>query len=112
MTQTTGFKTDNQGAYIEKDPQAELDYTIDWTDWLVPNDEISTSTWEFQTITGDSSPLTQYDTSYINTVSDRTTVYVAGGTAGRSYRVTNTITTTAGLTDQRYFRIFVRDRTL
>lgn len=112
MTQLTGFKLDNQGAYIEKDPEAELDYTIDWTDWMVPNDEISTSTWSFQTFAGDAAPLTEYDSSYINAVSDRTTVYISGGTSGRSYRVTNTITTVSGLTDQRYFRLFLRDRTL
>lgn len=74
-----------------KDAQAVLDYTIDWSDWLV-SDAISTSAWEAATgITIDS------DTNTGTTA----TVWLSGGTAGQKYAVTNTIVTAAARTEQR-----------
>jgi hypothetical protein len=31
--------------YATKDPNSDLDYAINWGDWLVGTDTISTSTW-------------------------------------------------------------------
>lgn len=111
MTQLTGFKKDAIGSYIEKDPQSVLDYTIDWTDWLINNDALSTMTWTISTISGDASPLAK-TSDLIDLSTNKTTIYVSGGTANNNYRVTCRITTDAGLTEERYFRIFVRDRSL
>lgn len=109
MTQTTGYKTDNIGSYIVKDPDSTLDYSVDWGEWLVEGDTLTNSTWTIQTISGDASPMTQ-TTSAVQS-SGKATVWLTAGTAGNNYRITNTIETAAGLTDERYFRIFVRDRT-
>lgn len=108
MTQTTGFRTDNIGSYIVKDPDSYLDYSIDWSDWLNSGDGILSSTWTIQAITDDANPIT---TDNNLTTTSSATVWLSGGTTGNNYRITNTITTAAGLTDERYFRIFIKDRT-
>ena len=85
---------------FEKDANAVLDYTIDWTLWL-DSDTISTSVWSADSgITIDSSS------------SDTTsaTVWLSGGTAGTVYMVTNRITTAAGRTDDRRLLIRVVDK--
>lgn len=75
-----------------KDPDALLDYQVDWSAWLVDGDTIASSTWEVQ------SGLTlETDASSTTTA----TAWLSGGTAGATYRVTNRITTAAGLTDDR-----------
>jgi len=112
MTQITGFRKDNKGSYIEKDPDSELDYTIDWSDWLDSGDDIVASTWDLELITDDEAPLDEYQGSAYVSLTKKAVVYLSGGTAGFNYRVTNTVTTRANLTDQRYFRVFVKDRSL
>jgi len=109
MATLTGFVKDNEGSFIEKDPGAKLNYTIDWTDWMPESDTISTSTFTLQTISGDAAPLVNH-TSSINVY--KTSVTISGGTAGKIYRVTNTITLGSGLIDKRYFRLKVVARTL
>lgn len=109
MATLTGFVKDNEGSYIDKDPGAKLNYSIDWTDWMPQSDTISTSTWTLETISGDAAPLVNHSTS-INTY--KTTVTISGGTAGKIYKVTNTITLGSGLIDKRYFRLKVVARTL
>ena len=57
MANLTGFKRDNQGAFIEKHPNANLQYGLDFTDYLSSGDAISSATVAIETITGDSAPL-------------------------------------------------------
>jgi hypothetical protein len=111
MTQLTGFRTDREGAYIVKDPQAELDYSIDWSDWIDSGDAINSSVWTVETVTGDTNNLDNYQDSY-SAGTSITTVWLRRGTLGNNYRVTNRITTANGLKDERYFRVFVKDRTV
>lgn len=83
-----------------KDPDAVLDYSFDWSAWLV-SDTISTSTWTAGTgITIDSNSST-------TTV---TTVWLSGGTASVAYTVTNRIVTAASRTDDRSLTINVEQR--
>lgn len=85
---------------FEKDPNAVLDYEIDWSTWL-GTDTISSSSWTVDAgITEDS------DTSTTTT----STVWLSGGTAGKTYTVTNRIATAAGRTDDRSIEIIVRDK--
>ena len=84
-----------------KDPDAILDYTVDWTDWLNDGtpDTIIASTWTAEagiTIDSDSNTLTT------------ATVILSGGTLGEVYTVTNRIVTDQGLQDER--SIFIRMR--
>jgi len=84
-----------------KDPDAVLDYTVDWSDWLATSEVISTSAWSVGAgITQDSSVKT--DTTAI--------VWLSGGTAGTDYQATNRITTDGGRTDDRTITIMVRER--
>jgi hypothetical protein len=85
----------------EKDPNAVLDYVIDWgSKWLEAGDEISTSIWTVPTgITKDSDSKT----------TTTTTIWLSGGTDGESYDIVNRIVTTGGRTDDRTITIIVRE---
>ena len=109
MATITGFLRDNDGVYIPKDTEAILTYTLDWTDWLTNGETISSSIYTVETISGDADPLTKVSQSNSTTA---TTVKISGGTQGKIYRVYNTIITSGGLTERRYFRIKVETRSL
>jgi hypothetical protein len=87
---------------MRKDSQAVLDYSVDWTEWL-DGDTIATSSW---TVAGDAD-LTITASSFSGGVA---TVWLSGGSTGKSYRVTNKITTAQGRTDRRSITITVEDR--
>jgi hypothetical protein len=109
MATLTGFYKDNEGSIIDKDTEAALVYKIDWSDWLLGDDTISSSSWTLETISGDSDPLT---TAGNTTGEQLTDITLQGGTSGNIYKVYNTITTASGVTDRRYFRVKVVDRSL
>jgi hypothetical protein len=109
MTTLTGFQADRDGAFIDKDPEATLDYTIDWTNWMPASDTISTSSFAITSPAGDSDPITVDSNSNTNY---KATAVLTGGTAGNIYTVTNTIVTTNNITDRRFFRVTVKARSL
>ena len=74
-----------------KDPEAVLDYEINWTDWL-NGDTISTSAWTVP------SGLTEDSNSKTTT---HAKVWLSSGTAGQTYAVGNKIVTTGLRTDER-----------
>jgi hypothetical protein len=83
----------------DKDPNAILDYSIDWSDWL-DTDEISTSTWTVPT------GITKTSESNTTTVA---TIWLSGGTAGTTYTLLDRITTTGGRTMDQTFKIYVKE---
>lgn len=84
-----------------KDPSEVLDYDVDWSNWLATGETISTSSFVVTAgITIDS------DTND-STIAK---VWLSSGTAGNSYTVTNTITTSASRTAERSFVIDVQER--
>lgn len=85
---------------FSKDPVAILDYSINWEDWL-QGDRILTSSWSVP------SGITSAGDAFSSTTS---TVLIAGGTAGTSYSIYNTITTIAGRTEKRTIKINAVDR--
>jgi len=109
MTQLTGFKTDRIGSYIEKDPQAKLDYTMDWSDWLPSGDPLQSAEWRVSTVTNDTANVIIHSNT-TSGITGLSTAIISGGSAGNTYTVTCRITTTNGLIDERYFRLSVRDR--
>ena len=109
MATVTGFLKDNTGLYIVKDTEAELTYSLDWTDWLQNGETITSSLFTVETISGDTDALTKASQSATNYVS---TVKISGGTAGNIYKVYNEIETSGGLTERRYFRVRVEERSL
>lgn len=105
--QQTGFLKDIKGAYIPKDPDAILQYGIDWTDWLSAGETVTTSTFQVET-TG--TGLISLSNSII--FDNVTAVTISGGTTGTIYTVMNTITTSESWQDVRRFRVKVEDRFL
>lgn len=107
MATLTGFQEDRVGVYIEKDPYAVLDYSLDWTNWMPSGEIISSIAVNVETISGDSSPLTldsSANTDYI------VTAFLSGGTAGNIYNVEYRITTDNSKQDSRNIRIKVIER--
>ena len=68
---------------VPKDPDAVLDYQIDWSDWLADGESIVTSEWIVTGATIDSEESTA-------TVS---TAWISGGSVGTMISLTNRITT-------------------
>lgn len=77
-----------------KEPGEKLDYGFDYTDWLEDGDTITASSWTVPTDLNETDP-TFGDTS--------TTVWLAGGTLGSVYTITNTVTSAAGRIELREF---------
>jgi len=84
-----------------KDPDAILDYHVDWSNWLVENDTISTSQWLVD------DDLTIIAEAFGN---QTTTVWISGGETGRLHGMTNRIATSAGRIDDRTISIFIEER--
>ncbi len=83
-----------------KDPNATLDYTVDWTEYL-DDDTIVGAVWTVP------SPLVNEAESYTTKTA---TVWISGGVVGVEYKVTCRITTTQGRIDDRTIKIEVRER--
>lgn len=109
MANLTGFKKDLKGAYIEKHPSANIQYGVDWTDYLNSGDAISTATVSIEAITGDAAPLALPTDAATDVVVSGAVVNVRleGGTTGNEYNVDVQITTTNGDIDVRRFRIII-----
>ena len=86
-----------------KDPDAQLDFSVDWSDWFTGEEEIASVTWTVET------GLTNVTTSYTGTTA---TIWLSGGKAGRSYKVACRITTDSSpaRTDERTFTVSVENR--
>lgn len=87
---------------IIKDPNAVLDYTIDWTVWL---DDMSDTLSSHSVITP--SGITCVSSSISG---KKVIMWISGGTVNVTYQVTCRVVTAGGRTDDRsiYFRILER----
>lgn len=85
---------------FQKDPQATLDYTIDFSLWL-NGDTISAATW-----TVGAGITKELDTKTATTV----VIWLSGGTLATSYSVSVHIITVAGRIDDRTLTISVVDK--
>lgn len=90
-----------------KDPIAVLDYTLDYNDaadpYLEGGETISTSTWSV-------APTGELIIDADSNTTTTATVTVSAGTAGNVYRLTNTLTTSAGRTEERSIILRVQER--
>ena len=86
-------------------PNSVLDYSISWSQLLSATDTIATSSWSISP----SGELQESDSLASTFDTDTTTVYLEGGVVGSTYLVTNHITTTEGLADDRAFYIFIAE---
>ncbi len=80
-----------------KDPDATLDYAIDWSLWL-KGDTITAAVWTVAA--GATKELVQ-------TTSTKSTVWISGGTLATTYAATCHITTLNGLVDDRTINISI-----
>lgn len=103
--QQTGFLRDQQGNYIAKDPDASLQYGVDWSQWLTAGDNLFSSTWTVET-TG-TNAITYTSPFILDNVA---LVTLENGQAGTIYTVANTIVTDEGWSDTRRFRVKVEPR--
>ena len=85
-----------------KDPDAVLDYSVDWSLWLA-GDQIASSEWLLE----GGALIEKVTHSHTAT---KATVWLRGGQAGSTYLVTNRIVTVAGRTDDRSISVRVEDR--
>lgn len=110
MSTITGYKKDVQGHFIDKDPEAVLVYSMDWSEWLPSGDTLATVTYSVSTISGDTSPLAIVTQGFSNgTISF---VELSAGSEKEIYTVTASIVTVDGLEDRRAFRVKVNNRYL
>jgi len=84
-----------------KDPDAVLDYTVDWSSWLESGETISSHTITVPTgITKDSD----------SELSGVVTIWLSGGVDGTNYIVACEITTSLSRVDERSILIRCRER--
>jgi hypothetical protein len=89
-----------------KDPNAVLDYAIDWgAEYLATDDLLAESSWS---VTPDE---TDGVVVVASAIEDRmTTVQAGGGVAGRLYRLINRVVTQSGRIDERSLTLRVENR--
>ena len=85
-----------------KDPDAVLDYSVDWFLWLA-GDQISSSEWILEL----GATIQKITDTFTNS---RTVVWLGGGDKGITYLATNRIVTVGGRTDDRTISVKVEDR--
>lgn len=114
MANLTGFQRDNTGLYIVKDSQANVQYALDFTDYLQTGHTISSAVVTIQAITGDASPLAHPTNAATDVVITNPVVNIRlrNGTDGYIYNIRCKIVTSGGDTDARHFRIVVKDKVL
>jgi hypothetical protein len=86
---------------FKKDPNAVLDYTIDWSEWLADADTITAAT---------STPDTGINVDSTMFTINTTTTWVSGGTNGTTYNIVIHVTTNGGREDDRTIQIEVKDQ--
>ena len=84
-----------------KDPNAVLDYTVDWSLWMTSGDSISSVDW-----TVESGLLDAQETND----ADSATIWLSGGTAGTAYKIVSQITTADTRIAERAFEVQIIDR--
>ena len=105
---TTGYQRDVQGHWIEKDPQAQLIYSMDWTDWLMANDELASVVYTVTPSDGNN-PHIQIVQQGLQ-LGYLTFVELKNGVHGETYTVAAKVTTVDGRVDTRRFRIKCKNR--
>lgn len=103
----TGFYQTIQGLTIQKDTEAQLFYTFEWSEWLPTGDSLATVNYTIQARANDPDPL-ERESQGIN--GTKTFVELSNGQEGKTYIVTCAITTAQGLIDRRNFRVKVLAR--
>lgn len=86
---------------LTKDPTADLDYAVDWSQWLAAGETISTAVWDVP------AGLTSHDDTIAGS---ETVIWLGSGTENKVYYPSVTVTTSAGRTDRRFLEIRIASR--
>ena len=86
-----------------KDPDAVLDYPIDWSAWLAD----ITDTYQSHTVINLTGGLVEDSSTQTNGI---VTVWLSGGTAGETASFTVRIVSAGGRTDDRTFYLKIKER--
>lgn len=105
----TGFNQTNYGLEIDKDAEAQLAYTFNWSDWLDAGDSIATVEYSVAARRNDPTPIVIESSGLTDSNTD-TYVELSGGQADKTYIVTCKVTTNNGIIDRRQFRVNVVNR--
>lgn len=92
-------------SFLLKDPEALLDYAVDWGAQYLAGDALADSSWS---VSPDEPGGATIAGSHFDLLIS--TVQVAGGIAGRIYRITNHVTTASGREDSRSIMLRVEKR--
>ena len=109
MSTITGYKQDTQGVWIPKDPEAQLVYSMDWSQWLATGQTIVSVDYTENSRVNDTAPLVIESEGVANS-GTLTYCELSGGAVGKVYTVTAEITTDDGSTDRRAFKVRVENR--
>lgn len=92
-------------SFLLKDPDASLDYAVDWGAEYLAGDALVSSSWAV-------SPEEPGGVMVVGSDYDLlvSTVQVAGGEAGKTYRLSNRVMTTSGRRDTRSVVLRVEKR--
>lgn len=85
-----------------KDPNATLDYSVDWSEWLATGESLTCSVW-----TRSATTLVEENTALTTSVA---TIWLSGGTVDATYTIANKIGTSGGRIDERTVSIKVLQR--
>lgn len=102
-----GFQIIDQQLWITKDPEAQLFYTFDWSDWLDSTDTLASVAYTITTRVNDPVPLVKVSQG-IN--GKKTYVELNNGQLGKSYTVSAKIVTGNGLEDRRNFKVRIDNK--
>jgi len=91
-----------------KDPDAVLDYVIDWSDDYLDIGELITASSWFILPQGAINDLAVDNVP--PPVAGMARIFVAGGISGKIYQLTNRITTDQGRTDERSITIGIEEK--
>lgn len=105
----TGFEQTSYGLSIDKDVEAQLIYTFDWSTWLEGGDTIASTEYSVAARRNDPTPVVIESEGVTDSDTD-TYVELSGGQADKTYIVTCKVTTANGLVDRRNFRLNVVTR--
>lgn len=107
MTTATKFVQDSKHRWvIDKDPDAVLDYTLDWTDYMA---EITPDTIATLTVTA-SNPTPSITVDSTDLTGSTTTGWISGGTVGQLEAFTYHIVTAQGREDDRTLYVKIKEK--
>lgn len=102
-----GFNQTGLGLEIDKDVEANLTYTFDWSDWLSTGDQLASVAYTVNARRNDPAPVVIESQGITG---DNTYVQLSAGQTDKTYIVSSKITTNDGAVDRRNFRLNVKTR--